>query len=85
MILKILNSLLRCLGCEVKPTFHLFTFNTYTKSGVKITPDELQFVRTVGTGSCGEVFEALWKGTRVAVKKVFKSTHYSISFSRLSD
>ena len=32
-------------------------------------------MRTVGTGSCGEVFEALWKGTRVAVKKVFKSTH----------
>lgn len=43
-------------------------------SGVKINPDELEFVRTVGIGSCGEVFEALWKGTRVAVKKVFKST-----------
>jgi hypothetical protein len=42
-------------------------------SGVLIPAAELEFVRTIGVGSCGEVYEANWKGTRVACKKIFRT------------
>jgi serine/threonine protein kinase len=35
-------------------------------SGILINSSELKIVRTIGSGSCGEVSEANWKGTRVA-------------------
>src|SRR5262249_35441488 len=41
-------------------------------AGVKIDYKELNFLRRIGLGSCGEVFEATWRGTRVAAKKVFR-------------
>jgi predicted Ser/Thr protein kinase len=37
--------------------------------GVKIDPKDLRWIRPIGQGSCGEVYEAMWRGTRVAVKK----------------
>ncbi len=40
----------------------------HSPSAVLIAPSELKYIRTIGTGSCGEVYEANWKGTRVAVK-----------------
>jgi Protein tyrosine and serine/threonine kinase len=39
----------------------------------QINVDEIQFRRTIGSGSCGEVLEARWRGTPVAVKKIFRS------------
>jgi len=44
-----------------------------TNSTVLINPDELEFVRSIGVGSSGEVYEMLWKSTRVAVKKIFRT------------
>eukprot|EP01087_Luapelamoeba_hula_P007953 TRINITY_DN1967_c0_g1_i1.p1 TRINITY_DN1967_c0_g1~~TRINITY_DN1967_c0_g1_i1.p1 ORF type:complete len:883 (+),score=141.90 TRINITY_DN1967_c0_g1_i1:59-2707(+) len=40
--------------------------------GVRINPKDLHFLQTVGIGSCGEVHQATWCGTSVAVKKVFR-------------
>lgn len=46
---------------------------TVANSTVLINPKELEFIKTIGVGSCGEVFEANWRGTRVAVKKIFRT------------
>ncbi len=46
---------------------------TSTGSALLINPSELEIVKTVGVGSCGEVFEAMWRGTKVAVKKIFRT------------
>jgi hypothetical protein len=42
-------------------------------SGILINPAEIEHGRLIGSGSCGEVSEAMWKGTRVAVKKIFRT------------
>ena len=44
-----------------------------TKEGVLINTKDLRIKRTIGTGTCGEVYEADWRGTRVAVKKIFRT------------
>ncbi|KAL6062440.1 putative serine/threonine-protein kinase drkA, variant 2 [Balamuthia mandrillaris] len=49
--------------------------------GMEIDPGELKIMNKVGVGSCGEVYEALWKGTRVAVKKIFRTLIHSDSFN----
>ena len=46
---------------------------TSSPSAVLIGSNELTYIKTIGTGSCGEVYEANWKGTRVAVKKIFRT------------
>jgi hypothetical protein len=38
-------------------------------AGAKIDAKDLRWIRPIGQGSCGDVYEALWRGTRVAVKK----------------
>jgi hypothetical protein len=42
-------------------------------SQLLVGPGELQHIRIIGAGSCGEVSECMWKGTRVAVKKIYRS------------
>eukprot|EP00026_Physarum_polycephalum_P003037 Phypoly_transcript_03046.p1 GENE.Phypoly_transcript_03046~~Phypoly_transcript_03046.p1 ORF type:complete len:740 (+),score=120.64 Phypoly_transcript_03046:24-2222(+) len=40
---------------------------------VQIPPQEVRYIKQLGLGSCGEVWECEWRGTRVAVKKIFRS------------
>eukprot|EP01117_Protostelium_nocturnum_P007651 TRINITY_DN2744_c0_g1_i3.p1 TRINITY_DN2744_c0_g1~~TRINITY_DN2744_c0_g1_i3.p1 ORF type:complete len:746 (+),score=216.81 TRINITY_DN2744_c0_g1_i3:138-2240(+) len=42
-------------------------------SGILIMASELKFVRNIGAGSCGEVDEMIWRGSRVAVKRIFRA------------
>lgn len=37
---------------------------------IQIDAKELVYLRQLGTGSCGEVWEGMWRGTSVAIKKV---------------
>ena len=39
----------------------------------KISSTDLTPLKILGKGSCGEVSMCLWKGTKVAVKKIFHS------------
>jgi Protein tyrosine and serine/threonine kinase len=50
---------------------------THGHSTVMMNPAELTPIRVVGSGSCGEVLECEWKGTRVAVKKIFRTLIHS--------
>ncbi|KNC46979.1 uncharacterized protein AMSG_11764 [Thecamonas trahens ATCC 50062] len=42
-------------------------------STIAVSLDDLDVVRTVGQGSCGKVYVALWRGSEVAVKRFFVS------------
>ena len=54
---------------------------TYERSSSFLQPtetalvelSEIQFIKVVGSGSCGEVWKAEWNSTTVAVKKIFRS------------
>ena len=56
---------------------------TSSPSTVLISSNELTYIRTIGSGSCGEVYEADYKGTRVAVKKIYRSLLHGDSIKEI--
>jgi hypothetical protein len=44
---------------------------------IHINAKELIYLRQLGTGSCGEVWEGVWRGTPVAIKKVLPCRIYA--------
>lgn len=47
--------------------------STLSKSALQIKPGDLVLGKSIGSGSCGDVYLATWQGTLVAVKKIFHS------------
>ncbi len=47
-----------------------------SNSGILINPTELEYVRTIGVGSCGEVSEYTWRGTTVAGISIFPYLYF---------
>ena len=61
---------------EFKPPGHVPPLQ-HGSSMIMVNPGDIKFIRTIGYGTCGEVSEAMWKGTRVAVKRIFRSLLHS--------
>lgn len=55
--------------------FSLQREDSFTQGAVRIDPNDLEIVRRIGFGTCGEVMLAYWtkNHTHVAVKKIFRT------------